>query len=227
MNSSHPLLRSEVDTYLGCVCLVASHITTSSSWRMHPSASLPRLVSIQWMSLMRIGALFFCQSISGPPTAMVHRPPNANASVFAAPLASAASDRGSGLRDTKKTGLVVAASFHGFLLSKGGSSPGLVYLWCPHEKMALCPKVPSPPGAEFLCDSSWAGAEQHNGSRRKQEKKSVLGCWPGASHQLEALGGTGSKWRMNWVCVYTLTWVNTHLATGIYKHTLPSRKCMC
>lgn len=36
-------------------------------------------------------------------------------------------------------------------------------------------------------------------------------------------GWTGSEWRINWVCVYTFTSVNTHLAAGMHKHTLPKK----
>lgn len=84
---------------------------------------------------------------------MVHRPPNANASVLAAPPRLRYSGRDSGLRDTEKTGLVVAASFHGSPFQREVPHQAWCVCDAPHEKMALCPKVPSPPGAVFLCDS--------------------------------------------------------------------------
>ncbi|AWP07450.1 Hypothetical protein SMAX5B_010281 [Scophthalmus maximus] len=54
-----------------------------------------------------------------------------------------------------------------------------VFEKAPREKMALCPEVPSPPRAEFLCDSGRVGVARCGGRKGKEggEKTQKRHVW--------------------------------------------------
>ena len=113
-----------------------------------------------------------------------HHPLNANTSVFRCSSGVCGTRVWFRAQRYRETGPCGQCQFPWFPSVKGRFSLGLACLWSPREKMALCPEIPGPLWAEFLCDSDWVGVVQHSGWKGKRGEKTqkqhvwVLGSAP-------------------------------------------------
>lgn len=188
-----------------------------------------RLVSIPPLHLTRKAALFLSNQSEGP-LKNPHHPLNANTSVFAALLATARVIPGTGIPRNWVL-WSVPVSMVPPCQKRFFSGPD-VFEKAPREKMALCPEVPSPPRAEFLCDSGRVGVARCGGRKGKEggEKTQKRHVWvlarchasvrsPGGRVTVGVHGREVKK-----ASLYSFTPVNTH-STPFCSGQLPG--CWC